>query len=316
MILRRWFLLLALASVATLTAIGASSAVAAEAEDAPAAGPSVAADAPHVVFVTGDDEYSSELSMPMIAAILEKHHGMKTTVLYAENDKGERDRHAHNIPGLEALRDADLAVFYMRFRELPQEKLDEIVRYAESGKPLIGLRTSSHAFNYPDPPRNKWNADFPMTYFGHKWISHYGHGNSTEAHVVDEQAQADNPILRGVASPEWLHSWLYVVNTDDAKLPEDCEVLMVGDATKGTTPGGEKFGNREPLAWSRELAHDDGSVQRTFYTSLGHPRDFLKVGPRRLLVNAILWGLGRGDSIPAAGANVEIVGEYAPPDPH
>src|SRR5690606_15061083 len=134
---------------------------------------------------------------------------------------GDRDRHANNIPGLEALRDADLAVFYMRFRQLPQEQLDEIVRYAESGKPIVGLRTSSHAFNYADAPLNKWNADFPMTYFGHKWISHYGHGNSTEAHVVESEAKADNPILRGVTTPEWLNSWLYVVNNETAKLPDD-----------------------------------------------------------------------------------------------
>jgi hypothetical protein len=86
---------------------------------------------------------------------------------------------------------------------------------------------------------------------------------------------------------------------------------------KGTEPGGEKFGNREPLAWSR-IVEDfkEDQVQRTFYTSLGHPRDFLKEGPRRLLVNAILWGLGREDSIPPEGANVDIVGEYVPPDPH
>ena len=312
MILHRWFLLLV---VVALPTVGFFSA-AAQAEDVAETGQSAAAEAPHVVFVTGDDEYSSELSMPMIAAILETHYGIKTTVLYAQNDKGERDRHAHNIPGLETLRDADLAVFYMRFRQLPPEQLDEIIRYAESGKPLIGLRTSSHAFNYPDAPLNKWNADFPVTYFGHKWISHYGHGNSTEAHVVESEAKADNPILRGVTSPEWLNSWLYVVNNENVKLPEDCKVLLVGDATKGTAPGGEKFGNREPLAWSRELARDDGSVQRTFYTSLGHPRDFLQEGPRRLLVNAILWALGREGTIPAEGSNVAIVGEYAPPDPH
>ena len=106
---------------------------------------SFAADPQHVVFVTGDDEYVSEQSMPMIADILSKHHGMKTTVLYATNEQGQRDTTAHNIPGLEALRDADLAVFFMRWRELPQEQLDEIVRYAESGKPMIGLRTASHA---------------------------------------------------------------------------------------------------------------------------------------------------------------------------
>jgi uncharacterized protein len=271
---------------------------------------------PHVVFVTGDDEYSSELSMTMIAAIMEQRHGIKTTVLYAVDESGNRDRHGHSIPGLEALKDADLAVFYMRFRQLPQEQLDQIIEYGKSGKPLIGLRTSSHAFNYPGPPNDRWNAEFPLTYFGHKWISHYGHGNSTEAHIVESEAKADNPILRGVAPQEWLNSWLYVVNKGDVKLPEDCKVLMVGDATKGTEPGGEKFGNREPMAWSREFTREDGRTQRTFYTSLGHPRDFLKEGPRKLLVNAILWGLGREDSIPAEGANVEIVGEYDPPDPH
>src|SRR5262245_50012511 len=77
---------------------------------------------PHVVFVTGDDEYGSETSMPMIAEILAQRHGMTTTVLYAENDQGERDRHGHSILGLDALRTADLAVFFMRFRALPQEQ--------------------------------------------------------------------------------------------------------------------------------------------------------------------------------------------------
>lgn len=254
--------------------------------------------------------------MPMLAAILEKNYGVKTTVLYAENDKGERDRHANNIPGLEALRDADLAVFYMRFRQLPQEQLDEILNYGKSGKPIVGLRTSSHAFNYPGPPQDRWNSEFPMTYFGHKWISHYGHGNTTEAYVVESEAKADNPILRGVPAQEWLNSWLYVVNDGDVKLPEDCKVLMVGDATKGTEPGGEKFGNREPMTWTRELPTADGGVQRVFFTTLGHPRDFLKEAPRRLLVNAILWGLGREEAIPAEGTDVEIVGEYVPPDPH
>jgi hypothetical protein len=306
MILRRWFIV----AVVTVMAVGTRCSHAAEAADA-------GDDRPHVVFVTGDDEYSSELSMPMIAAILEKHHGIRTTVLYAVNEKGDRDRHGNSIPGLEALGDADLAVFYMRFRQLPQDQLDTITRFGEWGRPIIGLRTTSHAFNYPEPPNNHWNADFPMFYFGHKWISHYGHGNSTMAHVVEEKATADNPILRGVKSPEWLNSWLYVVNEGDVKLPDDCEVLMVGDAVKGTEPGGEKFGNRQPLAWSRVVEDfKEDQLQRTFYTSLGHPRDFLKEGPRRLLVNAILWGLGREDSIPPEGANVEIVGEYVPPDPH
>ena len=42
--------------------------------------PAAIARGPHVVFVTGDDEYRSEITMPMIAAILEKRHGMRTSV--------------------------------------------------------------------------------------------------------------------------------------------------------------------------------------------------------------------------------------------
>ena len=271
------------------------------------------AESPRVVFITGDDEYASELSMPMMALILSNHHGMTPTVLYAVDDKGERDPHGHSIPGLETLRTADLAIFYMRFRALPQEQLDEIIKYAESGKPMIGIRTSSHAFQYPGPPNDKWNAGFATDYFGQSWISHYGHNNSTQAHVVDKQA--GDPILRGVDRDEWLHSWLYVQNSGDDKLAADCTVLMEGDAIKGTEPGGEKFGNREPLAWTREIKREDGNVQRTFYTSLGHPRDFTQESPRRLLVNAIYWALGREKDIPEGGAKVDIIGEYAPPDP-
>jgi type 1 glutamine amidotransferase len=127
--------------------------------------------------------------------------------------------------------------------------------------------------------------------------------------------QADNPVLRGVEDDLWLNSWLYVQNKDDDKLAADVTVLMEGDALKGTEPGGEKFGNREPLAWTRELKRDDGKVQRTFYTSLGHPRDFEKESARRLLVNSIYWALGREKDIPEGGAKVDVIGEYVPPDP-
>lgn len=277
-------------------------------------GDSFAADQSHVVFVTGDDEYGSELSMPMIADILSKHHGMKTTVLYATNEQGEHDKHAHNIPGLAALRDADLAVFFMRWRELPQDQLDEIIRYAESGKPMIGLRTASHTFKYPGPPNDQYNNGFPRDYFGQQWISHHGHNSSTQIEIVP--AAADHPILRGVAPEFWVHSWLYIMNKGDLRMPDDCNVLLEGDAIRGTKPGGEKFGTREPVSWTREQPLKGGGVRRVFYTSLGHPLDFKIDSPRRMLVNAVYWGLGREEDIPVDGASVEIVGEYDPPDPH
>jgi type 1 glutamine amidotransferase len=269
---------------------------------------------PHIVFVTGDDEYGSEISMPMIADILKERHGMQTTVLYAENEKGERDRHGNSIPGLEALRTADAAVFYMRYRQLPQQQLDEIIRYAKSGKPMLGLRTTSHAFHYDGPPNDVWNDGFGRDYFGQKWISHYGHENSSS--VMLAAGAADSPIARGLKPKLWLHSWLYVMNDGDLKIPEDCRVLLTGEAVKGVEAGGELYGERQPVAWTRELPRDGGGAQRVFYASLGHPRDFSYETPRRLLVNAVYWAIGREADIPEGGANVEVVGEYNPPDPH
>jgi type 1 glutamine amidotransferase len=267
----------------------------------------------HVVFVTGDDEYGSEVSMPMIADILAKRNGMETTVLYSVNEKGERDRHGHSIPGLEALDSADLAVIFMRWRALPDDQLKKITDFAEGPKPMVGLRTATHSFKYPSPPNDKWNDGFGRQLWGLRWIAHYGHENSSHAYAVP--AESNNPILRGVDHDFWLHSWLYIVNKDDDQLPGNARVLLEGDAIQGMTPDGEKYGERQPLAWTREIK-TDGGVKRIFYTSLGHPRDFEFDSPRRLLVNAIYWALGREGDIPASGADITLVEPYNPPDPH
>src|SRR5436309_14756715 len=89
---------------------------------------------PHVVFVTGDCEYRSEITMPMIAKILEAKHGMKCSICYAVDPKTEKiaPKYVSNIKGLEALKTADLAVFEMRFRELPDDQLKMILDYVNS----------------------------------------------------------------------------------------------------------------------------------------------------------------------------------------
>ena len=99
--------------------------------------PPPSARAPHVVFVTGDDEYRSEISMPMIAAILEKRHGLRTSVAYARPAPQTKD----HIEGLEALDTADLMVMFTRYRALPDAELNRILAYVKSGKPLVGFRT-------------------------------------------------------------------------------------------------------------------------------------------------------------------------------
>lgn len=252
---------------------------------------------PHVVFVTGDDEYRSEVSMPMIAAILEKRHGFETSVAYARPTPQTRD----NIEGLEALETADLMVMFTRWRRLPSAQVARIVDFSKSGKPMIGLRTTTHAFQYPDgDPNQPLNDGFGTELFGQRWITHHGH-RSTTGVTVHESNRA-HPILRGVA-PFSAPSWLYHV----APLSGTNTILLDGLAI-----GSDKLDRvqtyplQQPVAWTREY-----NGARVFFTTLGHPGDFENLSMRRLLINAVLWAVGR--DIPAGGANAEPVEPYVAP---
>ena len=267
----------------------------------------------HVVFVTGDDEYGSEVSMPMIASILERQPGFRATVLKSVNEKGERDRHGHSIPGLRSLRDADAAVFFMRFRALPRAQVEEIERYISSGRPVIGLRTSSHAFQYSEGPFQRLNEEFGNEVLGQQWISHYGHGTTSRA-MVESKAES-HPILRGVPAQFDLHSWLYVTSNELHPLPTDCSVLLNGRALRGDEGEEQEFGERQQLAWTREISITEQLRQRVFYMSLGHPHDFMRAPARRLLLQAIYWVVGEGDTIPPEGLPVPLPSGYDPPDP-
>ena len=100
------------------------------------------------MLVSGDEEYRTEEALPQLAKILAKHHGFKCTVLFAiDPETGEiNPNELHNIPGLEALKTADLMIVFTRFRDLPDDQMKQIVDYLESGKPVIGLRTATHGF--------------------------------------------------------------------------------------------------------------------------------------------------------------------------
>ena len=248
---------------------------------------------PRVVFVTGDDEYRSEYSMPAIAKILEAKHGLRTSVAYAR----PTPRTPTNIEGLEALKTADLAVFFLRWRRLPESQLQLVLDYVNSGKPLVGLRTTTHSFLYPKGDRYEYlNDGFGREIFGQKWIRHHGHTSTTDVSIVGEQA--NHPILRGVERSFHVPSWLYVVNP----LEGDCAPLLVGRAVN---PQGKDAGP-QPVAWTKTY-----KGAPVFFTTLGHPDDFRVTSMRRLLVNAILWALGR--DVPAGGAEVEAPGGYNPP---
>src|SRR5207245_4097840 len=144
----------------------------------------------HIVLVSGDEEYRSEEALPQLAKILAKHHGFKCTVLFAIDPKDGtiNPNQTNNIPGLEALEKADLMVIFTRFRDLPDEQMKHIVDYVESGRPIIGLRTATHAFNIKSDKsyakygwRSKeWDGGFGRQVLGETWVSPQGqHGKQS-----------------------------------------------------------------------------------------------------------------------------------------
>src|SRR5713226_5319216 len=122
----------------------------------------------HVVFLTGDEEYRSEESMPQIAKILATRHGFKCTVLFAINPaNGTIDPNVRtNLPGADSLDSADAIVMLLRFRQWPDEQMKHFVEAYLAGKPIIALRTSTHAFNYDD---NRQSPYAKFSYNSKSW---------------------------------------------------------------------------------------------------------------------------------------------------
>jgi hypothetical protein len=106
-----------------------------------------------IVLVSGDEEYRTEETMPMLAKILSQKHGFDCTVLFAINPEGGYidSNFQKNIPGTEALNAADLMIIGTRFRQLPDDQLAHFAAFLNAGKPVIGIRTATHAF--PAEPR-------------------------------------------------------------------------------------------------------------------------------------------------------------------
>ncbi len=277
----------------------------------------------HIVFISGDEEYRSEEALPMLAKILAFRHGFRCTVLFAiDPETGLIDPNEQtNIPGLEALDDADLMVMSLRFRELPDESMKHIVDFYERGGPIVALRTSTHAFNYsrrPDSPyahwsfnSGKWRGGFGQQVLGDTWISHHGHHGAESTRGVIEPAGAEHPVLRGVADV-WGPTDVYGI----VHLPEDATVLLRGQVLAGMKPddgpvAGEKNDPMMPLAWVRTYRQENGTTNRVFCTTMGASSDLACEDLRRLVVNACLWGLGMEESI-GERTDVATVGPFEP----
>jgi len=278
----------------------------------------------HIVLVSGDEEYRSEEALPQLAKILAFRHGFRSTVLFAvEPESGFIDPNRRdNIPGLEALAKADLMILFTRFRDLPDAQMRHIVEYVESGRPIIGLRTATHAFDLKSSPTyaryswnsREWEGGFGRQVLGETWIRHHWrHGRqSTRGVIVPERA--GHPILRGIGEGDiWGPTDVYAVRLP---LPGDSQPLVLGQVLEGMRPdsppaAGALNDPMMPVAWVKTYRGARGKTARVFTTTMGSAEDLLSEGFRRLLVNACYWALGMEEQIPARSA-VDLVGEYRP----
>lgn len=236
---------------------------------------------PNIIFVSGDHEYGSEETFPLLAAELEKNYGMQATVLKSSPDENAEE----NIPGLEALAKADLAVFFLRWRRLPGDQVEHIRKYLNSGRPVVAFRTTTHSFNYPKGhPMEVWNS-FAPDYIGGPpgWGNghyHYGHKSSTDVRVVPG-VEAD-PILTGVDKAFHVRSWLYHVLPYP---PADAKQLLIGRAVDSE----KKDAAENPVAWTWK----NKVGGKVFVTTMGHPEDFQVESFQRLVINGIHWAVGK-----------------------
>ena len=275
-----------------------------------------------IVLVSGDEEYRSEEALPQLGRILEKHHGFTCHTLFAIDPAtgNVEPNNRNNIPGLEKLEDADLLVLFTRFRDLPDDQMKHIVDYVDSGKPIVGIRTATHAFNFEKHKTymryhwrsEEWDGGFGRQVLGETWINHHGGHGTESTRGVPAKGMEKHPILRGVTDV-WGPTDVYGVRLP---LPGDSQPIVMGQVLAGMKPtdkpvAGKKNDPMMPIAWTKTYTTSKGKKARVFTSTLGASQDLVSEGARRLLVNACYWALGLEDKIPAK-SNVDTVGTWDP----
>lgn len=277
----------------------------------------------HVVLISGDEEYRSEEALPQLAKILAKHHGFTCTVLFAIDPKdGTINPNVNdNIPGLEKLASADLMVIFTRWRNLPDDQMRHVVDYLKAGKPVVGLRTSTHAFKLKGGPYqylsdgNKspgWEGGFGKQILGEQWVAHHGRHGVEGTRGVIAPGQEGHPVLRGIEPGSIFGPTdVYAVGLP---LPGDSVPLVLGEVTETLRPdsppvAGKKNDPMMPIAWTKTYTFEGSPPGRVFTTTMGASQDLQYEGTRRLIVNGCLWASGLEDRIPEK-SEVGLVGKF------
>ncbi|NKI31973.1 ThuA domain-containing protein [Croceivirga thetidis] len=302
-----------------------------------------------IVLVSGDEEYRSEEAMPQLAKILSQHHGFDCKVLFAQDPENLgviNPNYRHFIPGLHLLNKADLVIWFTRFRELPPMQMEEIENYLKSGKPLIGIRTATHAFNIEDKnhpfiyyswnydgENEEWYLGFGKRVLGESWYTHHGDHKHQSTRGVFSAEEATHPILNGIDTGDiWGATDVYGIRTPISK---NAKVLVYGKSIdrEGNYDESDLFygmrqtdnlvatlsgpkdkpynpnTNMPPIAWLNQYQLRGGIQGQSFTSTIGAASDLLDEEVRRLLVNSSFFLLDM--EVPEL-ANVSLVGEYNP----
>jgi len=299
-----------------------------------------------IVLIAGDEEYRSEEYMPVLGKILAERHGFKCTVVFpVDPATGEiNPKYAKNIPGIEALDSADLMIIGTRFRALPDEQMKHVDDYLKAGKPVIGMRTATHAFNGLKAPydvynngykgdQKEWADGFGRLVLGERWVSHHGEHKKESTRAMFAPDAKGSPLLNGIKDGEiWTPTDVYGVRLP---LPGDAKPLLLGQVVKRSSTAKVEAGDpfygmspedkepapvdpkkhvdknnpMMPVAWTKSYQLPGGKPGKSFATTMGSAADVTNEGLRRLIVNAAysLTGL----EVPER-ADVGIVGEFKP----
>lgn len=268
----------------------------------------------HIVLISGDEEYRSEEVMPMLGKILSQKHGYRCTVLFAFGPDGAEYIDSNNqqgLRGLDSLDSADLMIIATRFRHPDAEQAKHITAFLNAGKPVIGLRTATHAFRGGEKLGDTLTYDqFGRHILGEEWVSHHGHHKVEGARSVVEAAYKGHVILQGV-DEIFAPSDVYGVT----HLTEADTILLRGAITKSLDPKSETLKDdarnnpMQPLAWLHPYEAPNGTKGLSFCTTAGAAVDFVDEDLRRLIVNAAICLTGR--DVPEK-ADVDYVDPFYP----
>ena len=301
----------------------------------------------HVILISGDEEYRSEESLPQLAKILTEHHGFDCTVLFAQDPEkpGMIDpNYSFNIPGMEQLQEADLMILFTRFRALPEEQMQHFENYLLEGKPLLAIRTSTHAFNFKDKnhafahygwnydgEKTDWHLGFGKNILGETWYTHHGHHQQQSTRGIIAPNAENHPLVNGIESGAmWGPSDVYGIRMP---MEGDAQSIILGQTIDRTDPHEEAdpfYGLKEsdekiatesqskkynpndpmpPIVWTRSYQMANGKKGQAITSTIGAATDMVDEEVRRLLINTTYHLLNI--EVPQK-AKVDFVGKYSP----